>query len=244
MPDFTAFTPPPQRPVYNPPAQPAMPPRQAETRAQTRYTVTPNPNATSRLNAEIEKHNAVSSHKFLNASALESQELNAHEKDLEPSQASADATELPPFSVSIAKLEAEELLRRVTVLQNAEFGVVSALRKVIQGKEISVPEEMGMIRALEMNKNFRNEFLSLRTYLQPILHRPIGREERKLWEKKVEEIERYARDMGILSPKALSALQALGSGAILSPTDKNALEHMAQRLRRQGVELLELIRKE
>lgn len=266
----TTSTPPPQRPVHNPPAQPIrpaatttpattpvhakpvtpMPPQtatptpQAETRPPTPDTITPNPNAASRFNSEIEKCNEASLQERQMASATAPQKTMAYEEDFEPSKVSVDATDFQLFSTVAVKLEAEELLKRVTSLGNGETGVISALRKVIQGKEISVPEEMGMIRALEINKNSRNEFFNLRRYLQPIFNRPISREERKQWEEKVDKIESFARDMGILSPKSLAGLRALASGAALSPTDKNALEYMAQRLRRQGVELLELIHKE
>lgn len=243
----TPYTPPTPRPVYNPPSQPVRPaapatpvdarlvtptspqptppPGQAETRPRTPFTALPDLIAAPRVNPQ-QTGGA------------------ADERDHAPETTAADTTEVPAFSAAKARLEAEDLLKRITVLGNAEIGVVSALRKVMQGKEVSVPEEMGIIRALETNKNHRDEFSTLRSFLQPILNRLISREERKLWAKKVSEIERYASDFGILSPKARSGLQALESGAILSPTDKNALEYMAQRLRRQGVELLELIRKE
>ena len=39
-------------------------------------------------------------------------------------------------------------------------------------------------------------------------------------------------------------MKALVNGHTLGATEKKAMEYMAQRLRRQGVELLEMIRKE
>lgn len=257
----TTYAPPTPRPVDSPSDQPVrqatalvqtspvppadQPPRQGETRPQA-PSVTQNPD--SSLNPHqaegVKSEDQAPNDAPFPSSDRQEQLRQADENDRAHQTTEVTSADIPAFSAATARLEAEDILKRVTVLANADIGIISALRKVIQGKEVSVPEEMGIIRAIETNKNYREEFSSLRSFLQPILNRPISREERKLWAKKAREIKRYAIDFAIISPKARSALQALEDGAILSPTDKNALEYMAQRLRRQGIELLELIREE
>ena len=154
------------------------------------------------------------------------------------------SNEITSYSSAQAKIEAKYLIRRLTIVGNYSNSVISALENISQGKEINFSDETQLIQALEANKKYRDEFSNLRTFLQPIFKRAISRDERSLWAKKVRTIERYATDLGFLSPKVRSALNALEEGTVLSPKDKNALEHMAQRLRRNGIELLELIHME
>lgn len=267
----TTYTPPPQRPVYNPPAQPVRPaaattpaarpvqarpvtptpaqtvtpPRQAETRPQTPYTVTPNPNAASRLNPEIEKRNGVSLPKFPNTPAPPTHAApQTPKEDPKPTSEPSSAKGLAPFSAAAVNAEVNELRARMIRSGDNLAEISEALQKVRERHELDLAEEIRIANAIRRNRANDEEFVSLKAFVEPIFNRKLSPYETMLWAVKANEIERIARTRGLISPNVSSALKALVKGHTLGASEKKAMEYMAQRLRRQGVELLEIIRRE
>ena len=270
-PDRTTYNPPPQRPVNNLPAQPvrpapdstslqarpvtptsvrpSLPPRQAETRPHTPYTVTPNPNSTSRLNPEIEKNNGVSLSKFPGAppSPPHRKVHSSAEEPKEPPKSAAvssPAARLAPFSAAAVNAEVNELRARMIRSGENLSEISEALQKVRERHELDLAEEIRIANAIRRRQANDEEFVSLKAFVEPIFNRKLSPNETLLWAMKANEIERIARSKGVISPNVTSALKALVNGHTLGATEKKAMEYMAQRLRRQGVELLEMIRKE
>lgn len=267
----TTYTPPPPRPVYNPPAQPVRPaaattpaatpvqarpmtptpaqtvtpPRQAETRPQTPYTVTPNPNAASRLNPEIEKRNGVSLPKFPNTPAPPTQAApQTPKEETKPTSEPSSSSGLAPFSAAAVNAEVNELRARMIRSGDNLAEISEALQKVRERHELDLAEEIRIANAIRRKRANDDEFVSLKAFVEPIFNRKLSPYETMLWAVKANEIERIARTRGLISPNVSSALKALVKGHTLGASEKKAMEYMAQRLRRQGVELLEIIRRE
>jgi hypothetical protein len=267
----TTYPPPSQRPVYNPPAQPVRPaaattpastpvearpvpptpaqivtpPRQAETRPQTPYTVTPNPNAASRLNPEIEKRNGVSLPKFPNTPTPPTQAApQTPKEEPKPTSEPSSAKGLAPFSAAAVNAEVNELRARMIRSGDNLAEISEALQKVRERHELDLAEEIRIANAIRRNRANDDEFISLKAFVEPIFNRKLSPYETMLWAVKANEIERIARTRGLISPNVSSALKALVKGHTLGASEKKAMEYMAQRLRRQGVELLEIIRRE
>lgn len=267
----TTYTPPPQQPVYNPPAQPVRPaaattpaatpvqarpvtptpaqsvtpPRQAETRPQTPYTVTPNPNAASRLNPEIENRNGVRLPKFPNTPASPTHAApQTPKEEPKPTSEPSSAKGLAPFSAAAVNAEVNELRARMIRSGDNLAEISEALQKVRERHELDLAEEIRIANAIRRNRANDEEFVSLKAFVEPIFNRKLSPYETMLWAVKANEIERIARTRGMISPNVSSALKALVKGHTLGASEKKAMEYMAQRLRRQGVELLEIIRRE
>ncbi len=241
----SAATPVEARPVAPRPVQPTKPPRQAETRSQTSYAVTLNPNAASRLNPEIEKHRGVSLQKSPNTPVPQTQAAPQPPKETpKPASKPISAKVLAPFSAAAVNAEVDEL--RARIIQNGgNLGEINeTLEKVSDCYALNPAEEIRIANAIRRNRANDEEFVSLKAFVEPIFNRQLHRYETMLWALKANEIERIAHTHGLISPKVASALKTLVKRQTLSASDKKAMEYMAQRLRRQGVELLELIRKE
>ncbi len=267
----TTYTPPTQRPVDNPPSQPvrpaatttpsatpvperpmtptrpqtATPTRQGETRPPTPYTVTPNPNAAARLNSAIEKRNGVSLPKFPNTNPPPNQAGSQPLKE-EPKPVSEPPSTngLAQFSKAAVNAELSELRTRMIRSGDNLAEISEALQKIRERHELDLVEETRIANAIKRNRKDTKEFLSLEAFVGPIFNRQLSPYETKLWAAHATEIERIARPRGLISPNVTSALKALVNGQSLSVSEKNAMEYMAQRLRRRGVELLEIIRRE
>lgn len=264
----TTYAPTTPRPVYNPPAQPVRPastttpaatpvqarpvtptpptpPRQAETRPQTPHTVTPNPNAASRLNPEIEKRNGVSLPKFPNTPVPPTQAApQTPKEEPKPTSEPSYSNGLAPFSAAAVNAEVNELRARMIRSGDNPAEISEALQKVRERHELDLTEEIRIANAIRRNRANDEEFVSLKAFVEPIFNRKLSPYETMLWAVKANEIERIARTRGLISPNVSSALKALVKGHTLGASEKKAMEYMAQRLRRQGVELLEIIRRE
>ncbi len=161
-----------------------------------------------------------------------------------PASKPISAKVLAPFSVAAVNAEVNEL--RVRIIQNGgNLGEINeALEKVSGRYALNPAEEIRIANAIGRNRTNAEEFVSLKAFVEPIFNRKLGPYETMLWTQKANEIERIAHTHGLISPKVASALKTLVKRQTLSASDRKAMEYMAQRLRRQGVELLELIRKE
>jgi hypothetical protein len=114
----------------------------------------------------------------------------------------------------------------------------------LAGRVAPAAPEIRIANAIRRNRANDEEFVSLKAFVEPIFNRKLSPYETMLWAEKATEIERIARTRGLISPNVSSALKALVKGHTLGASEKKAMEYMAQRLRRQGVELLEIIRRE
>lgn len=165
-----------------------------------------------------------------------------------PNQTASPHPSGPPamsfFSSHAVNAEAKALQERVLRDGGKLSGIEDALRKVIAREELSLPEELRVISAIETHRINAAEFESLKAFVEPIFHREFSLQEAQRWTSKAAEITRIVRARGVGSPNVNSALISLQRGVELTATERKAMEYMAQKLRRQGVELLELIRKE
>jgi hypothetical protein len=148
------------------------------------------------------------------------------------------------FSSHAVNTEAKALQERVLRDGGNLSEIKDALRKVIARGELSLPEEMRILRAIERHRINKAEFESLKAFVEPIFHREFSLQETQTWASKAAEITQIVRARGVGSPNVNSALISLQRGVELTATERKAMEYMAQKLRRQGVELLDLIRKE
>lgn len=264
------YTPPPQRPVYNPPAQPVRPAASAtpvanptpvqtrpstpplaptvipnESRQPTPFAVNQNRNAASRLNPELEKRNGITLPKFPSTPTAPPQ-VNAPlpKEDPKTSSDPTDVKVLTPFSAAAVNAEVNELRARMIRSGDSLAEISEALQKVRERHELDLAEEIRIANAIRRNRANDEEFISLKAFVEPIFNRKLSPYETMVWAAKANEIEKIARTRGLISPNVSSALKALVKGNILGASEKNAMEYMAQRLRRQGVELLEIIRRE
>ena len=140
--------------------------------------------------------------------------------------------------------EVNELRERMIRSGDNLAEISEALQKVRERHELDLTEEIRIANAIRRNRANDEEFVSLKAFVEPIFNRKLSPYETMLWAVKANEIERIARTRGLISPNVSSALKALVKGHTLGASEKKAMEYMAQRLRRQGVELLELIRRE
>lgn len=231
--------------VHNSSNPPVVSSQERESRPPTPYTVRRNPNATARLNPEIEKHNGVSLSKFPSPLSSRQPVMPAqHDEGPEPKVEPDQPKGLSPFSVGAVNTEVNELRARMIGRGEDLSEIREALRKVRERVDLSLDERIGIVEAIRRTRSHEGEFVSLKAFVEPIFHRQLDPEEVRKWAAKAKEIERIASFRGVNSPNVSSALKALAAGQTLGATEKNAMEYMAQRLRRQGVELLEIIRKE
>lgn len=161
-----------------------------------------------------------------------------------PTSVPSSATGLTSFSATAVNAEVNELRARMIRSGDNLVEISEALQKVRKRHELDQAEEIGIANAIRRNRANDEEFVSLKAFVEPIFNRKLTHYETMLWAAKANEIERIARARGLISPNVSSALQALVKGHTLGASEKKAMEYMAQRLRRQGVELLEIIRRE
>lgn len=154
------------------------------------------------------------------------------------------AAGLAPFSGSAVDAEVKELRERMLHKSDKLWEIDHPLQKILERKELRSAEQTRITHAIRRHRVLDTEFQSLRVFLEPIFLRKMSPYETSLWAAKVNEIERIARARGLISPNVSSALKSLARREELGVSEKNAMEYMAQRLRHQGVELLEIIRKE
>ncbi|MCA8926996.1 MAG: hypothetical protein KDC18_02935 [Alphaproteobacteria bacterium] len=158
----------------------------------------------------------------------------------QPRQA-ADWTAPPPFSARAINEEAKDLWRRMILNGDRAGAVRDALEKVRAQAWVNPSERANIARAIDRNRNRDDEFVSLKAFVGPIFNRDLSEAELALWHRKAQELEHLAKQYRLISPKVSSALDALGHRRMLTSSEKNAVEHLGQRLRSQGIELLELI---
>lgn len=148
------------------------------------------------------------------------------------------------FSVQTARAEAEMLRERLEAVNDNTGGIKQLLYKVMTRRELKGGDATLIAVAINRHRRSVDEFVTLEAYVNPIFNRTLSQDERRLWAAKADMIESLATTRGVISPNVRSALQALKKGANVTQQERNAMEFMAQKLRLQGVELLEIILKE
>jgi hypothetical protein len=151
---------------------------------------------------------------------------------------------LVPFSAATVDAKVNALRAQMIRSEDNLVKISRALQKVDERWELDFEEAVAVSHAIKRNCANDEEFASLKAYLEPIFNRDLSSYETIRWPIKAKEIEEIAQNRGLISPNVSLALKALVNGHDLAASEKRAMEFMAQRLRRQGVELLEIIRKE
>lgn len=233
------------RPLTQTIAQPDTPTQHADAHPRTTHTATRHPNASLRLDLEIEKRNGISLSKFPNMAPTKTKASPQQQRENPKRAPEPNSTnQLPPFSSAAVDVEVNDLVARVIKSGDTMDGINQALQKVRDRHELNLTDEVRIEIAIKHYSKNEEEFVNLKAFVAPIFNRKLSPSETKLWALKANEIERIAKSKRLISPNVSSALKALVRGQILGASEKKALEYLAQRLRRQGVELLELIRKE
>ena len=227
-------------PTVAPTAVPtAAPQRPQEALQAVTQTVIPNRRSASRLNPELEKRNGVTLPKFPSSLAAQGpKESPKTTSDL------SNAKGLALFSAAAVNAEVDELLARMIKNGDELAEVSEAMQKVLDRHELDLADEVRIANAIRRNRAYDDEFASLKAFVEPIFNRKLSPDEIMRWAVKANEIEQIVRNLGLMSPNVSSALKVLVNGHTLGASEKKAMEYMAQRLRRQGVELLEIIRKD
>lgn len=215
----STYTPPPQRPVYSPPAQ-TVPPATATTPAATplRPTVTTVPEATPvQVDPAVPKA----------ASPLEN----------------AGAQAETNFSSSALNLEIADLTTRLKKAGDNNQAIQMILKKVMERQVLNSEERKIFSQCIAKYRLNGGDLRTLSEYLIPIFDRVMTVAERSNWAQNADRIRRLADDYGLSSPNSTAAIKRIAKGELLTKSETNAMEYLAQRLRAQGVELLEIIRR-
>lgn len=216
----TTYTPPPQRPVYNPPAQPVRP-AAATTPAATpvRPAVTNVPEATPVQTRPVTPTAA---------------------SPVENARAKAETN----LSVSTLNSAVSDLTARLRIAGDNNQAIQMILKKVTERQILNSEERKIFSQCIAKYRRKWDDLRILSDYLTPIFDRVMTVAERSNWAKNADRIRRLADDYGLSSPNSTAAIKKISKGELLTKSETNAMEHLAQRLRAQGVELLEIIRKE
>jgi len=118
------------------------------------------------------------------------------------------------------------------------------LKKVTERQILNSEERKIFSQCVAKYRRKWDDLRILSDYLAPIFDRVMTVAERSNWAKNADRIRRLADDYGLSSPNSTAAIKKISKGELLTKSETNAMEHLAQRLRAQGIELLEIIRKE
>lgn len=165
----------------------------------------------------------------------------------EPSQSSAQTASAPPASASpVTNLSTEiaDLVGRLMSSGDNNQAVQAILKKVAARQVLNSEERKIFSQCIAKYRRRWDDLRMLGDYLTPIFDRVMTVSERSRWAQQAGQIRRLADEHGLSSPNSSAAINKIAKGELLGKSEKNAMEHLAQRLRAQGVELLELIRKE
>lgn len=217
----STYTPPPQRPVYNPPAQTVRNATVTTTPAATpvRPAVTTVPETTSVQTRPV---------------------TPAAASPVENAGAQAETN----LSASTLNLEVADLSTRLRKAGDNNQAIQMILKKVTERQVLNSEERKIFSQCIAKYRRKWDDLLILSDYLTPIFDRVMTVAERSNWAQHADRIRRLADDYGLSSPNSTVAIKKISKGELLTKSETNAMEHLAQRLRAQGVELLEIIRRE
>ena len=115
----------------------------------------------------------------------------------------------------------------------------------LESRQVLGAEELTLMRSVVATYGERYSLQKLELFLAPIFAKELSPQDMALWIRKAKLIADFASLRGLLSPKSREALERMAENqAELSQSERNAIEHLAQQFRAQGVELSDFIRKE
>ncbi|MEZ5747426.1 MAG: EH signature domain-containing protein [Paracoccaceae bacterium] len=213
----TPYTPPTTRPVHNPPAQPVRP-AAATTPAPTQtpfQTRAGTPTVTPTVTPT-------------KAQAATTRENLAQNR----------------FAGSVLNTEIEDLSSRLRGSGGNNQAMQVILRKVAERHTLNSEERKIFSQCIARYRRKWDDLRTLSDYLTPIFDRVMTLSERSKWALQAEQLRTLADQYGLSSPNSTTAINKIAKGDMLTKSETNAMEHLAQRLRAQGIEVLDLIRKE
>lgn len=213
----TPYTPSPPRPVYNPPAQPVRP-AAATTPAPTQTPVQTRP-ATPTVTPTVTP---------TKTQAATPQDNLAQNR----------------FAGSVLNMEIEDLSSRLRGSGGNNQAMQVILRKVAERQTLNSEERKIFSQCIARYRRKWDDLRTLSDYLTPIFDRVMTLSERSKWALQAEQLRTLADQFGLSSPNSTTAINKIAKGDMLTKSETNAMEHLAQRLRAQGIEVLDLIRKE
>jgi hypothetical protein len=217
----TTYTPPPPRPVYDPPAQPVRP-AAATTHAATPVQALPVTNVPEAAPVQTRPATPTATSPVENARAQAETNL----------------------SVSTLNSEVADLTARLRIAGDNNQAIQMILKKVTERQILNSEERKIFSQCIAKYRRKWDDLRILSDHLTPIFDRVMTVAERSNWAKNADRIGRLADDYGLSSSNSTAAIKKISKGELLTKSETNAMEHLAQRLRAQGVELLEIIRKE
>lgn len=151
------------------------------------------------------------------------------------------ATNVPSSTLN---LEIADLMARLRKSGDSNLGIQMILKKVAERQVLNSEERKIFAQCIAKYRRKWDDLRTLSDYLTPIFDRVMTISERSNWAQNADRIRRLSDDYGLSSPNSTAAINKIAKGEMLTKSETNAMEHLAQRLRAQGVELLELIRRE
>jgi Zn-dependent M32 family carboxypeptidase len=144
----------------------------------------------------------------------------------------------------VLNTEIEDLSSRLRVSGGNNQAIQMILRKVAERQTLNSEERRIFSQCVARYRRKWDDLRSLSDYVTPIFERVMTLSERSKWALHAEQLRRLADQYGLSSPNSTAAINRIAKGEMLTKSETNAMEHLAQRLRAQGIEVLDLIRKE
>ncbi len=172
-------------------------------------------------------------------------------QQLEPTAIQTSTSKVKTNDASQAVIPSSTLLTEIDDLTNRIRGVGDhnqaikmILRKVAGRQTLNSEERKIFANCIAKHRRRLDDLKALSAYLMPIFDRTMTTGERSKWKKAAHRLRKLADQYGLSSFNSESALRKLSDGELLSKSETNAMEYLAQRLRSQGVEVLDLISRE
>ena len=217
----STYTPPLQRADYNPPAQPVR---------NATVTTTPAATPVSPVVTTAPETTPVQTRPVSNTAASPDENAGAQAE-----------TNLP---ASTLNLEVADLIEHLRKAGDYNQAIQMILKKVTKRQVLNSEERKILSQCMAKYRLKLDDLHTVSEYLTPIFNRSMTVAERSNWEQNADRIRRLAYDYRLMSATSSAAINKLTKGEMLSKSEKNALEHLSQRLRAHGVDLLKLIKEE
>ena len=155
-----------------------------------------------------------------------------------------DNFEQSRFAGSVLNTEIAELSSRLRGGGDNNQAIQMILRKVAERQTLNSEERKIFSQCVARYRRKWDDLRTLSDYLAPIFDRVMTLSERSKWALQAAQLRRLAEQYGLSSPNSTMAINKVAKGEMLTKKERNAMEHLAQQLRAQGVEVLDLILKE
>lgn len=148
------------------------------------------------------------------------------------------------LSTSKLNVEVTDLIARLRKTGDYNQAIKIILKKVTEHQVLNNEERKIFSQCIAKYRREWDDLRALSDHLKPIFDRVLTVSERSKWARNANRILELADDYDLSSAKLTLAIKKVSKNELLTKSETNAVEYLAQRLRTQGVELLEIINKE